>query len=416
MALGGFFIAGSVLAAESKEYRFGQIIAINNKNYLVAGDKGLAEILEITADNKLIQISEIHGAEKIEALVVGRDYKNYYLIIASGRYLYRYELSDPAAPKIEFRRDLYVFKRGQFKIGSVYALVGNKNMLFGGGANGARSFFSDNLFVNKIYTHEKTYGLVADDKFLYVITADKGIIFDILSGNKLMETDLENKDKTTRSPYFDNSGNAYFPSDRGLVKINIYSRERKIYLNPVAHDDTYSYGAVSSPSGNIYYANGHGITMLDKIFKKIKFINTSWQERYGANSWAVGLAATKIGIRDLTINFNKSSILLFDKDLKVLSQYKYKKLYPENITGNLNITTSANMASPGQKINIKLYGFWPNENVAVTFGSNKYSIKVNNQGYASTDVNVPALNSRPAIIQATGDDSKFNYQTSFVVL
>ncbi len=416
LAVSSLILVKNASAAADREYRFGQVVAIDGKNYLVASDKEFAEILQITADNKLSQVSEIHGADKIEALAVEQDLKKTYLIIASGRYLYRYDISNPAAPKIEFKRDLYVTPRGQFKIGSVYALAGSKGVIFGGGANGVRSFLPDNLFVNKIYTFDKSYGIAADDKFLYVITADKGLVFDILTGNKLAETDLENAAKTTRLPYFDDSSNAYFPSDRGLVKLNIYSQKQTSYLNPVANNDNFSYGAVSLPGGNIYYANGHGITSLDKNFNKTKFINTSWQERFGANSWAVSLAAVKIGARGMIINFNKSSILLLDKDLKALAQYKYKKSYPDSLGFDLKITASANQASPGQKINLKLYGFWPNENVAVTFGSNKYSIKVDNQGYASTDIAVPAQNSRQAIIQATGNDSKFSYQTSFVVL
>jgi len=60
--------------------------------------------------------------------------------------------------------------------------------------------------------------------------------------------------------------------------------------------------------------------------------------------------------------------------------------------------------------------FWPNEIVAVTFGQNSYSIKVDNQGYASTDLAVPYQDNRQAIIQAVGADSKFSYQTVFTIL
>ncbi|MFH1583462.1 MAG: hypothetical protein ABIB72_04090, partial [Candidatus Falkowbacteria bacterium] len=86
------------------------------------------------------------------------------------------------------------------------------------------------------------------------------------------------------------------------------------------------------------------------------------------------------------------------------------------ITQDLKITASAYRANSGQKINLKLYGFWPNENVAVTFGQNNYSIKVDNQGYASTDITVPYQDSRTSIIQATGNDSEFTYQTIFIIL
>lgn len=415
-ASGLFLAGGEALAEPNKEYRSGQVLTINNKNYLIASNKEFAEIIEITADNKLVQVSEVHGMGKIEDLYAGRAMNKYFLIVATGQYLYRYDISNPATPRIEFKRDLYVFKKWQFKIGSVNALAGNKNFFFGAGTNGVRSFIKDNLFFYKIYTFDRSYGVAADEKNLAVITEAKGLVFDIASGNKLAEVDLENKDKMNRLPYFDNFGNAYFTTDRGLVKINIITNEKKAYLNPVPKTENYSYGVTALSDGGIYYVNGHGLTVLDKNFNKVKFLSTTKGGLYGLSPWAVGITAAKIGTREIIVDFNKSTILLLDKNLKVLSQYKYKKLYPDSITTDLKITASANQASSGQTINLKLYGFWPNETVAVTFGKNSYSIKVDNQGYASTDIAVPAQNSRQAIIQATGGDSRFNYQTSFTVL
>lgn len=412
----GLFLAGkNALAEPDKEYRSGQVFSINNQDYLIANNKEFAEIIEITADNKLAQISEVHGLGKIEDLYAGQNMDKYFLIVATGQYLYRYDISNPKTPKIEFKRDLYTFKRGQFRIGSVNALAGNKDYLFGAGSNGVRSFLRDSLFFYKIYTFDKSYGVAADGDRLYVITENKGTVYNIASGEKLVEVDLENKDKMNRSPYFDNFGNAYFPSDRGLVKINSINYEKKSYFNPVPKTETFSYGVTVFPDGNIYYVNGHGITALDKNFNKTKFLNTS-KGTFGVNSWAVGITSAKIGAQEIIVNFNKSSILLLDKNLKVLSQYKYKKLYSDTITQDLKITASAYRANSGQKINLKLYGFWPNENVAVTFGQNNYSIKVDNQGYASTDITVPYQDSRTSIIQATGNDSEFTYQTIFIIL
>lgn len=413
---GCFYAAKNVSAEPDKEYRSGQIIAINDKNYLIANNKEFAEIIEIKADNTLAQASEVHGMGKIEDLYAGQALNKYFLIVATGQYLYRYDISNPKAPKIEFKRDLYVFKRGQFRIGSVNALAGNKDYLFGAGSNGVRSFLPDNLFFYKIYTFDKSYGVAADDKKLYVITETKGLIFDIASGVKLAEVDLENKDRMNRSPYFDNFGNAYFPSDGGLVKINIYNGAQKIYNNPVPKTENFSYGVTVSAGGFVYYVNGHGVTVLDKNFNKVKFFVATKSNLYGPNPWAVGITTAKIGAREIFADFNKSSILLLDKNLKVLSQYKYIKLYSGGIAQDLKITASANQASPGQAINLKLYGFWPNESVAVTFGKNSYSVKVNNQGYASADLTVPYQVGRTSLIQAVGDDSKFSYQTSFMVL
>lgn len=408
------FITSNAKAEPDKQYRSGQVFSLNGKDYLFAGNNEFAEILEITPDNKLKQASEAHGMESIEDLFVGRYLNKHYLVVSTGRYLYRYDISDPSAPKIEFKRDLFTFKRGQFRIGSAGSLAGNRNFIFTAGSSGVRSFYPDNLFVSKIYTFDKSYGLAADDLNLYVITETKGLVFDIASGLQLLEIALENKDKLKRTPAFDNAGNAYFPADRGLIKVNLYSGPSRLYANPVPEIETFSYGAAAA-GDDIYYVNGHGITVLNKNFNKTRFFNTS-KANFGANAWAVGLTRFKLGAREIAAVFNKSSIILLDKNFKVLTQYKYKKLYPNFITTDLKITPSVNIAAAGQKINLRLFGFWPNEKVSLTFGKTANNAKVDNQGYASIDLDVPRQASRQAIIQATGNDSGFNYQTVFTIL
>jgi len=416
ITLGIFALAKNVSAEPGKEYRSGQVVTINSKNYLIVNNKEFAEIIEITAGNKLTQVSEVHGMGKIEDLYSGEYLNKYFLVVATGQYLYRYDISDPKAPKIEFKRDMYTFKRGQFKIGSIDILAGNKDYLFGAGSNGVRSFLKDSLFFYKIYTFDKSYGLVADNERLYVITENKGIVYNIASGEKLVEVELENKEKMNRSPYFDNSGNVYFPSDNGLIKINIVNKEKKSYFNPVSKTENYSYSVTVLSNGDVYYVNGHGVTVLNKSFNKTKFLTTAKGDLYGANSWSVGITSAKIGKQEIIVCFNKSSILLLDNNLKLLSQYKYKKLYSGDFVQDLKVIPSTNSGSAGQTINLKFYGFWPNETVAVTFGKNSYSVKVDNQGYASHNVVVPSQDNRQAVIQAIGDDSKFSYQTSFIIL
>ncbi|MDP2708740.1 MAG: hypothetical protein Q8O93_01645 [bacterium] len=414
-AVSVFMAAGEAKAETDKQYRSGQIISISGKNYLIANNKEFAEIIEITPSNQLYQASEVHGPDKIEDVQTGYFMDKPYLVAATGQFLYKYDISNPRAPKIEFRRDLYVFRRGYFRNGSVNGLAGNKDFIFGAGPNGVRSFFPDNLFVDKIYTFDKAYGIAADDDFLYVITETKGQIYDIFSGVKLAEINLENKNKQPRSPSFDSSGNIYFPDDQGLVKIDGASGRIKFYTNPVPATDIFSYGLSALPDGTIYYANGHGITVLNADFNKTNFLNTS-KSSFGANSWAVGAAAARVGGRDAVLALNKSSILLLDKNLKVLARYKYRKLYPDYISTDLKIVPSVNLASAGRKINLRVFGYWPNETVTIAFGKKIISAKTDNQGFVSVDLTVPRQKQRQTIIQVTGDDSKLNYQTTFTVL
>ena len=415
---GGVFFIPESSAEIIKEYRRGEMFDINNKHYLVASNGAFVEILEISSENKFKKISEIRGLEEVNDLYLNKEERGVYLIVLTGRFLIEYNISDPLAPKIEVERDLYEWRgRGKYKIGYMKSLAGNGQYVFTAGSRGVRAFDKNSLAVadNKIYTLEPSYGIAAKGNLLAVIIKDKGfydkgLIFNIESGALRGEYSLANFSDITRQPTIDSAGNVYFPSDNSLIKINSAGQTVNSYFNPVKEGLTFSYG-VREFNGNLFYVNGFGLTELNNNLKKNKFFFSAPSNIYGPNSWATGIAVDQSGRMAI---FNKSSILLLDNKLNLLDKYIYQSMLRQPEETDLKIVLEKYQANAGENLNIKVFGFWPNEKVAIRLGDTEQIVAVNNYGAGETTISVSGK-SGAMFVSADGQDSKLNYQISFIV-
>ncbi|MFA4834031.1 MAG: hypothetical protein WC619_04285 [Patescibacteria group bacterium] len=416
-ATSGLFIPES-LAQINKEYRRGEMFSAGNKNYLAASNGASVEILEITPGGKLTKVNGIYGLESVNDLFSWQEGAKTLLAVLTGQYLIKYNVSNPLAPRIEVKRDFYQWRgKGKYKIGYMKSLAGSSQYLFTAGNGGVRTFDRDTLAVidNKIYTMEPSYGLAAKGNILAVIIKDKGfydkgLIFNIASGVLMGEYKLSNKENIQRRPAVDSAGNVYFPSDNSLVKIGVNYKVASEYYNSVKPGLNYSYSANVS-GDKVFYTNGFGLTELGENLKKEKFFFSAPTNLYGHDSWAAGAAISEDG---RTAILNKSSILLLDSKLNLLDQYIYKPLPDEPEEKGLKIVLGKYWALSGENLNIKIFGFWPNETVGVKLGNIEQAVKVNNYGAAEVTIKVPEK-SGVVLISANGQDSKLNYQTSFII-
>ncbi|MDD5071548.1 MAG: hypothetical protein PHQ42_02310 [Patescibacteria group bacterium] len=414
----GAFFASKSLAETNKEYRRGEMFSIGSRNYLAASNGVLAEILEITPADKLIKISEVYSQEGVNDLFVWQENGKTFLAVLTGQYLIKYDISNPLFPKIEAKRDLYQWRgKGKYKIGYMRSLAGAGQYLFTAGNGGVRVFDKNSLAVldNKIFTLEPSYGLAAKSNILAVIIKDKGfydkgLIFNIASGRLISEYKLSNKENVQRQPAIDDAGNVYFPSDNSLIKIGANRKVASEYHNPVKEGLNFSY-AVKVLGDKIFYVNGFGLTKLGDNLIKEKFFFSAPSNVYGPDSWAAGVAMGRDGRVAI---FNKSSVLLLGGELNLLDQYIYKPLSDEKVEMDLKIVLEKFWAFAGENLNIKISGFWPNEIVAVKLGDREQAVRVNNYGAAYLTV-IALAKKGVALISATGQDSKLNYQTSFII-
>jgi len=412
------FFLPTGLAGESENYRQGAFFTNAGKTYLAVSNSSFVEILNVSAGNKLEKIGEIRGLPGVNDIYVDQTTAQTYLFVLTGQYLIKYNLTNVSVPRIEAKRDLYEWRgRDKVKIGYMQLLAGNKDYVFTAGTRGVRAYDIKTLAVqdSRIFTLEPGYGLAANGNTLAVIIKDKGfyekgLVFDISTGALRVEYNLTNSTNTRRRPAIDSFGNIYFPSDNSLIKINSAGQLAASYYNPAKPGVIFSYGAQNLNS-NIFYANGFGVTKLNNNLKSEKFFSSAAANIYGPNSWAVGVAVNSDGRVAI---LNKSSVLLLNNELGFLSQYHFLPINSGPVESALSIVPDRQWIRAGEKLNLKLYGFWPNETVIVKFGTSERSVTVDNYGAGAVNLTVPSQ-SGAMVVSANGLDSKLNYQVSFPI-
>ena len=417
ISLGGVFAYQGGSAQEAKEYGKGVLATIEGKNYLVAGSASSIEILEIIENDRITQVSEFGGSERVNDLFVTYEKDGVFLVVATGQYLVKYDINNPFFPSIVLRRDLYQYRKGHRAIGYARAMTGNDKYLFIAGSKGLRRFEKSNYFVDKTYNRDDCFGLAVKGDLLAAITSDKGVIYDIETGNVLGEYPLENFKGNRRNPGIDEKGNVYFLGDNNLTKVGTGFNIFDVYTNPAKEGTVHSNAVSTLANGDIFYVNGYGVTKMSNNFEKLGFYKTANGKKFGEGSWAKGVVAGEVTQGNRVFVLNKTSILEMDENLKFLQQYKYRPKYSAKAYGELRMDVSKTytFSSGNDTVDVDFYGFWPNEQVEVSMAGRTYSIGADNIGQGGLEFFIPKVNPGTYVLKVMGVDSQLSYQVSFVI-
>jgi len=412
------FVGNVGEATIEKQYRQGEITKIGSRDYVVASNKQFIEILEITPDDKLEQVAEVHGMDNVNDFCTDQKDGKTYLYVVTGRYLQKYDISEPKSPKVIRQRDAYAWRQNRHKIGYMRAVACDDQFVYTTGSRGMRSFFKDTLIPNyKFLTTNEAFEMDAAGNKLAIITDQGGEIYNTLTTEQEAVYELKNIYNIQRQPASDNEGNVFFPADNSLVRVDAETMTTTTYVNPVDEDVVHSYAVSVAPSGNVYYVNGYGITKLTNDLEKLGFFFSASNYEYGPNSWAISVATTKANGGERAVIFNKSSLILVDEELNFLDHYIYDPLpeYDQGVETELNAKISQYAGAPGSKLAVWAYGFWPNEEIEISLGDNKAVVKADNLGFGMAEITAP--NTKPGVkaVKVKGLDSNLQYQITYTI-
>jgi hypothetical protein len=136
----------------------------------------------------------------------------------------------------------------------------------------------------------------------------------------------------------------------------------------------------------------------------------------GAQGWAMGLKVVNTDSGDVLVVFNGSNIILLDKNLNKIDSIKAKSdsaaIYAkENLFLNLNRSWSL----VNNPITVSGGGFWANEPLRISLGSNNFSAQTGSNGRFSKEINTPDLKTGYHDIKVTGENSNFTYSISLQI-
>ncbi|NCN25329.1 hypothetical protein COT94_01365 [Candidatus Falkowbacteria bacterium CG10_big_fil_rev_8_21_14_0_10_37_14] len=417
-----FSIVRAVGQSQSQAYYSGDGLMYNNELYVVTANSGYLELfrLEGSSLNLLTRFKPVKEVGMITDTVTdavlfveGGQLMTY---ASSGNRLYKYNVTNPATPSL-------VFKTANTNWDWYGRLEKTANQLITVGSKGVKVWNSDLQVIDNYdvinLTNPYNVRLSNDGRLIFNVTSSRLEIFDRDFRRVTQTVNLSTNDvKGNRRVAYDEPANMFYVmDDAGFKRIGLSG---DIYKS-LKHDSRYGYDAIlSGDKTSVYISNGSTIAKLNKLNFKFESAyensNASWK-----GSWAMGMDMVTTNDSEKIVVFNNSGILILDSDLRMLGAYKAKadqsdKIGKEIVKEALSLTTDRVSGAPYSDVLVKGTGFWPNEDLIITFGAVEYKAVANANGQFVRALSVPSIRETRTDIKVVGKTSATSYSTSFNVV
>lgn len=266
------------------------------------------------------------------------------------------------------------------------------------------------------FSPSEKYGLRSNtsQKFLFGISNGKIQIYDRDSRSIAQEIALNfSKSESNHKIFFDSADSNLYAIDDYYAKK--FSSSGQL-LASFRHLDAPGYDAESS-NGNpyIYFSNGFGVIKLDKEEFKLKdFVYTTSID--ASQGWAMGLKMVSMDNGDNLIVFNASNITVLDSNLNKIGSVAAVEEADTHPLETLSLNYDHNSGTPGEAIKLNGSGYWPNEDLQISFGGQATAtVKTDNQGRFETRLTIPDLKPKRLDIKVDGNGSGLSYSISFEI-
>jgi len=396
-----------------KPYFSGEVISYNNKIIFGTVNSDNFELFTLEGD-KIGRQAMISSDEKkykqFFDLIFKKEDSHLYAYLVNGKYLYKYDISDPKFPtlikKIKDNAEDWMY--GLSKSGDKVATIGEKGI----------KIWNTDLQIILSYNLKSdlqdNISLSDDGRFIFYINNNSLQVIDIYTDEILSETKLSLNEKSYHRIYNDIiSGYIYLVDDEAARKISYIGGYDK--LNEVGRfthisDQGYDVAGLDK-NGYIYFSDGLGVVKADK--NTMKPIDWAYTAGLGEiNGWAMGMSVVDYPNGEKIILFNKNSILILDEDLNMVDYYVYSE--SGNVEEeNLWLQLDKYRGFSGFDILLKGGGYGYGEDLIINFAGIEFSAKADRDGRFREIIKVPSVLPGRTYIEVTGKYSGLHYSVSF---
>jgi len=408
--------------SQTKSYYSGEAINFNNSLYVGSTNTGSLEIFKLENHNlkRLVNIRPTDNR-------FGR-YGNFYDLkfsIESGHLfiytisnfsLYKYELlSNNQLALINSSKNTYwEWYNRVDKFGNNIITISSKGV----------KVWNRNLQIITAYTLTKfkvlgkkvspssNYNIRAyNNRYILNIQNNYLTVFSRAEGQQISRIPINYKiNSGNRQAYQDANNNLFIVDDYYAKKFNLDGK----LLGSFRHLDYAGYDvAASGHNKYIYFSNGVGIVKLNK--NTMKLAGYRWTTGLGGSrGWSMGLKVVYLK-GDKVIVFNNSNILILDQNLHKLADFQSKEKAAPSSVENLYLNLNHSFGSPQANITLNGGGYFPNENLTISFGNFKIVGKTDAHGRFIQKLVVPNLPLGLTDIKVVGNLSHLSYSISFKI-
>lgn len=393
-------IAQGAESGEQFFYQSGDIIKDNDRQILMAANGREIELIEIGGNDKFYKFDEFDTLGEPTRVMAAKVENRNHAVVLGGDKIALYDLGNlnniilkkrlgPYWSKYDFYYDLSPY------VGNKFLTAGKKGI----------AIWDSNTLDNLEYIYDKkSYGVAGFNYAVYAVTEEGALI---MNAERKRTIDSHIKvGEHNHKPFVDAIGVGYFPGD-DVVKMRTYTNYKNM-ANPSGAGNAID----GFPNSRfIYFVNGWEIQKLDKNLKLIRKYSAG--NKKGA--WMSGIKAARLAQGNRIIVFNGAGgILLLDENLRRLAEYNYIPVYNLNVAqGSLKV--SPTHTKPGYPVMVVGRGFWPGENVKLSFADQKYDLFANNIGMAFKMLEAPRVAAKNALIFLQGVKSGYNHIFNFII-
>lgn len=412
LAVGAVFLMTSPTKSVLKQYYSGDTINYQGTAYIGTTNTGRFELFALDKGviyKKAVIASNDRESQAFVDLKFSNESGRLYVYLINGRYLYKYDISDPIIPEM-----ITKIKDNSWDW-FYYVDIVNGNLVTTG-SKGVKIWNKDLQVID-------SYSMINKDNIgmtvafsnggEYIInTRGKIDVFSTATRDKVSEFKIASTDDHKREVINDDQkGLFYVVDDESLKAISFDGRIVKEFR----HVSTAGYDvAGSNNDAYLYFSDGLGVVKIRKSdFKPIDWEYTTNLSSV-PGSWAMGINPLSVNGKEYLVVFNGSNILLLDENLEKVDDYGSVEEYVGPIEA-LSLTLDKNRTSVGSQISVRAKGFWPNEPIQITIGKKTvvYNTKTDGYGRVTAILDVPSsAKVEKSYVKATGKDSKLTYSTS----
>ncbi|MDD2353998.1 MAG: hypothetical protein PHX76_01300 [Patescibacteria group bacterium] len=396
-----------------KSYYSGDAISFNDQVYVSSTNTGRLEIFRLQ-DNRLDLVvsaqpynARFNTYDDFYDAIFNIEGNRLYVYAVSNYTLYKYELTGTKLTLVTENKNTYwEWYNRVAKFGDDIVTISAKGI----------KVFSPNLEV--IVAHDfnnvaAPYNLSGSNPRFYLSVDEVNSalsVYDREAREVVSTISLNFKyDKGNRRAYQDIHGNIFVVDDYYAKKFNVAGK----LLASYSHLDFQGFDiSGNNHSEYVYFSNGVGVVKLDKNMKEVDY---AWTGNLGASAgWAMGIKSV-YNNGDKLIVFNNTSILVLDDKLNQIASVVASEEADKWASENLFLKLDKNRAAVNSDIMISGGGYFPYEDLSITFGKEKYSAQADMNGRFSKIINVPQLRAGGHDIKVSGEESAFHYSISFQV-
>ncbi len=401
--------------SRTKTYYSGEAVSFNNNLVFATTNTGALELFTLE-NNEIVRTAMFKprfvrlpkGSENYHDLSFDVNNGSLYLYLINGRYLYKYDVSNPYAPRLmeKIKDNAWDWFMQLDKTDDYLVTIGTKEI----------KYWNKNLQVVKSFKvdHQKPENVSCSPKGDYIFSINDNVVEVYDTNERYVTANIQIVAKEAGSlrglSYDSVHGEIYIADDEALKVFNLEGRE----LRRFKHTSDYAYDVESSNVNNsIYFSDGIGIVRNDK--NNLKAID--WQyttDIGGKNGWAMDIEVVSDSSGDKLVVFNNKEILVLADDLELIDYFQASEIDEAPIEG-LYLQTSQNNGLTGDYVTVSGGGFAMNEDIIVKMGKDKWSTRTDANGRFKRTITVIDTKPQTTDIKVDGLQSKLSYSISFKI-